>query len=1088
MHANRMKGKNLRTTSRAVTTALVVTPLLVAASVATANAAPATLASASHQTHLAGHPTPTIAKSVRRQIAKHGTASVVVALRGNTATAHPNTPRGAGAHAKAITRAQAPVLSALHSSGRATHVHAYNTFDVISADVTQAGLTALAARKDVAVVAPNATIKMGSDAAPPVAPTPVTGKPVTAPGKSCSSTKPQLAPEALQTTHTQSDNPDDPTARSLGATGSGVTVAFMAEGLDINNPDFLRANGSPVFSDYQDFTGDGTAAPTAGGEAFLDASSIGAQGRTTYDVSKFSDLPDKGACKIRIEGVAPGASLVALKVFGENELALTSGFLQAIDYAVNTDHVDVLSESFGGNGIPDTTMDVIRQADEAAVAAGTTVTVSSGDAGVTSTIGSPATSPGVISVGASTTLRYDLQNGYGGGHIPGVKGHLDNNISSLSSGGTDAAGGTVDLVAPGDLNWGLCTADVQQYFDCSSLAGAPSDVTDAGGTSESAPLTAGAAALVIQAYRQTHNNQSPTPAVVKQLLISTTHDVFAPADQQGAGLLDSYRAVLAARSIPGNSVTPKAQGDTFVSDTQQIDVTGAAGTAVSKSISVTNEGSAAQTITPSTRTLGNYTARKNQVVTLTKSSPTMIDWQGYKDPFKKVTFTVPSGADRLDASIAYQAASSSLNARGRLTLIDPKGRLAMYSIPQGIGNYGDVQVAHPLAGKWTGYIYSRPAAAGGSLGRYNFGFRTAKYVSSGTVSGPLTLQPGQSGTVTYSSSTPANPGDQASSIVLTPKTGEATTIPVILRSLVSLSTAGTPFSGTLTGGNGRAANTGVAEYYSFDVTAGTPALNAQVTLARTPDPMFISLIAPSGDQLGFGSNYSLKNFESNPTVSFTGAAQVLDPAAGRWTMVVVFAPVVSGVNLSQKFSVLVDTAASTVTATGLPTSTSTTVAAGTTTDAVIAVKNTTSEPQAYFADARTSKSVTSPAPCRRRWPSTCTWGRRGPRPPRRRRPAPPAPGGGRRPPCPWDGCRCPCRCRSRGASAVWGRDSVIACASRRAGHPSPIWVGSGSRFMKLANWTQRNGKSPWPQRARQSLIMVGNSARYWAAWPALDSP
>ncbi|MBE7186885.1 hypothetical protein [Jatrophihabitans endophyticus] len=942
-----------------MTTALAVTPLLVAASVAAANAAPTASSHHSPSSTRATHPTPTIATAVRRQVAKHGDASVVVALRGDAATAHPNTRHDARAHAKAIAHSQSPVLSLLHGSGRASHVHAYHTFDVISADVTQAGLTKLAASKDVAVVAPNATIKMTPDTTPQAAaPSPVSAKPVTAPGGTCSSSKPELAPEALSATNTQSDDPDAKTARSLGATGAGVTVAFMAEGLDVNNPDFVRADGSPVFTDYQDFSGDGTSAPTDAGEAFLDASSIGAQGRETYNVSHFSDLPDKGACKIRIEGIAPGANLVALKVFGDNELALTSGFLQAIDYAVNTDHVDVLSESFGSNPVPDTTMDVIRQADEAAVAAGTTVTVSSGDAGVTNTIGSPSTSPGVISAGASTTLRYYLQNGYGGGHFPGVKGYLSNNISSLSSAGTDAAGGTVDLVAPGDLNWSLCTADVQQYFDCSNLAGQPTDVTDAGGTSESAPLTAAGAALVIQAYRQTHKGASPTPAVVKQLLISTASDIDAPGDQQGAGLLNTYRAVLAARSIPGSSVTPAAQGTSYVSDTQQIDVTGAEKTAVSKTVTVTNTGSTAQTITPSTRTLGNYTARKTQSVTLSKSSPTMIDWQGYKDPYRKITFKVPAGADRLDASIAYQAASSSLNARGRLTLIDPKGRLAMYSLPQGIGNYGDVQVAHPMAGTWTGYIYSRPAAAGGSLGRYQFGFRTAKYVSSGTVSGPLTLQPGASGTVTYDTTTPSTPGDSASSIVLTPGSGHATTIPVVLRSLVPLSTAGTPFTGTLTGGNGRDANTGVGEFYSFDVASGTPELNAQVTLARTPDPMFVSLIAPSGDQVGYGSNYSLAGLGSDPSPNLTGSAQVLDPAAGRWTMYVDFAPVVSGVNLSQKFSVLVNTAATTATPTGLPTGTGTTLPAGQATTAVVAVTNNTSEPQAYFADARTSQSTT----------------------------------------------------------------------------------------------------------------------------------
>jgi hypothetical protein len=881
---------------------------------------------------------------------------VIVVLK-NQAAGLPATRSDLAARRAALRKSQAPVTSQLAASG-AKNVHASVLLNAIAATVSSAEESRLRANPAVSEVVPDQAIHL--------APPPGTGlggasrSGATGRANACApSGQVQLNPQALQAMHADSQNPSDATARKLGFDGSGVTVGFIADGLDVNNPDFIAAGGRHVFVDYRDFSGEGTAVATGGEEAFGDASSIAAQGRHVYDVAGYGPNAVTAPCKIRIEGVAPGASLVGLDIFGAEDAGFNSSFLQAIDYAVTVDHVNVLNESLGNNYYPDdsATLDLIKRANDAAVAAGTTVTVSSGDAGVTDTIGTPSTDPNVIATGASTTYRLFLQAGYGGAQLPGITGWRDGDVGSLSSGGFEQDARTIDVVAPGELNWALCSTNAKMYSECVNYAGKPTPIIPFGGTSESAPLTAGVAALVIQAYQKTHGT-APTPQVVKQVIAGTADDIGSPADQQGAGLVDAYKAVLAAESYraPGSHPTPS--GETLIESATQLNAVDQPNTPQTLHDTVTNTGASPQTITLSTRTIGAYRQIATTQVTLSDaSSPKTTDWAGTPSNYEPIKFNVPGEQARLNASIAFQSVSmTDLHARVRLTLVDPRGELAAYSVPQGDGNYGNVQITNPAGGTWTAYVWSREGRQGGTQGPVRFGAQVAGYAPFGRVTpSALTLAPGQSAPVQLAVSTPAQPGDSSGAIVLSagsePSFGRQTTIPVTLRSLIR--NGPESFVQTLTGGNGRSSVTGQTFYYQLDVPPGQPELNAAVQLADNPNnPFTMFLVGPSGEALAEASNQLPNPNPPGYTNQLGASAHVLSPASGAWTLIVAFIPQVSGTALTEPFTVSTSQSAVPASASGLPNSAATTLAAGQPQTYAVKVTNPGPAPEAYFVDAR----------------------------------------------------------------------------------------------------------------------------------------
>jgi hypothetical protein len=713
------------------------------------------------------------------------------------------------------------------------------------------------------------------------------------------SASPQLNPEAL-------GNINAPAAWSQGAIGAGIKVAFLADGVDPTNLDLQRnaayasagsPTGTPVITTYADFSGDGTGGAT-GAEAFGDASSIAAQGNTTYDLSTFVSPthPLPPGCDIKIVGSAPGASLVALKIFASNNFTTGSGFIQAINYAV-TSGVKVINESFGGNPFPDTSLDIIRLANDAAVAAGVTVVVSSGDAGITSTIGSPSTDPKVLSVGASTTFRSYQQDTFGGINLPGeAGGYLDNNISSISSGGFAQNGKTVNLVAPGDLNWSLCAP---------SACGAA--IQNFGGTSESAPLTSGAAADVIGAYAKTHHGSFPSPALVQRILTSTAKDIFAPANQQGAGLLDIGAAVKLARSISGTTAT-KSPG--ILSDTSQINLSGAPNSKVSKTFNLTNTGTKSIQVKLSTRILVPVSHTSGSVTldpSVSTADPTFAIWSGALEVYQKATFTVKPHTARLQFQAGYQDVGQS--SLVHIALFDPSGKLAGYSLPQGLADYADVEVANPHAGKWTAGFFTvwNGYSCCGSYGPMPWTATSFNFDEMGTVSpSSASIRAGMTSSFKFKDKLSSTPGDSGVSIGIT-SSAASTTIPVTERSMIVVAKNGGHFHGVLTGGNGRAAATGQMNTYTFTVPAGKTDLDVGVSIApntgtaRVPqDQLDAMLVDPSGQIAAYDSNYSRGSSGTvrSPYLNLYKAS----PAKGTWSLVLEWGQPGTGTATSVGFS------------------------------------------------------------------------------------------------------------------------------------------------------------------------------------------
>jgi hypothetical protein len=146
----------------------------------------------------------------------------------------------------------------------------------------------------------------------------------------------------------------------------------------------------------------------------------------------------------------------------------------------------------------------------------------------------------------------------------------------------------------------------------------------------------------------------------------------------------------------------------------------------------------------------------------------------------------------------------------------------------------------------------------------------------------------------------------------------------------------------------------VTDYYQIDVRANTPELNAYVTLADNPNNQtYAWLIDPSGQAQAFQSN-GVITADSKGNLTYTNTlgtnVHVVDPASGRWTLIVQFSPTVSGTALSEPFTVNLDEFPADVRSFRVPHGNS--ISAASPVTAYIRVTNTGTGPEAYFVDGR----------------------------------------------------------------------------------------------------------------------------------------
>jgi serine protease AprX len=335
------------------------------------------------------------------------------------------------------------------------------------------------------------------------------------------------------------------TPGTTGPTGNGVGVAIIDSGISSSN-----AFGSRITAFY-DFTSGTPVASTP----------VDPYGHGTHVAGLIagSGSPSANA----YAGVAPGASLIGLRVLDNKGGGYTSNVIAALQFATANRvalNIKVINLSLGHPTYESAATDPLVAAVEAANRAGIVVVTSAGNYGQNPTTGeigyagvtSPGIAPSAITVGAVDTN--------------GTTTRDDDTVAAYSSRGPTWYDGRSkpDVVAPGSglVAVGKSNSTIYVTYP-STRVGVANDPNNRylklSGTSMASAVTAGVVALMIEAHQQaiTWNTRPLTPNTIKAMLQVTAIPMYDPAnwwapyDQltQGTGQLNADGAVTAAKSV-----------------------------------------------------------------------------------------------------------------------------------------------------------------------------------------------------------------------------------------------------------------------------------------------------------------------------------------------------------------------------------------------------------------------------------------------------------------------------------------------------------------------------------------------------------